>query len=121
MLGAIIGDIVGSAYEWDNINAKVFPLFSKHSFFTDDTVMTIAVADALMNGGTAKNFINSMKFFEGFTLTLVTVIDLNVGSFPIHASRTTVGATARQCAFPPAGGLQSRSKKRKTLPKDQRQ
>lgn len=50
MLGAIAGDIIGSVYEfhplknsWEN-----FPLFSERSFFTDDTVMTIAVANALM-------------------------------------------------------------------------
>ena len=50
MLGAIIGDIVGSIYEWNNIKTKDFPLFRKECFFTDDTVMTIAVADAIMQG-----------------------------------------------------------------------
>jgi ADP-ribosylglycohydrolase len=50
MLGAIIGDIVGSVYEWHNIKTKDFPLFRDDCFFTDDTVMTIAVADAIMNG-----------------------------------------------------------------------
>jgi len=53
MLGAIIGDIVGSVYEWHNIKTKDFPLFGDDCFFTDDTVMTIATADALMNGGEA--------------------------------------------------------------------
>ncbi len=48
MLGAIIGDIVGSIYEWHNIKVKDFPFFSERCYFTDDTVMTIAVADALM-------------------------------------------------------------------------
>ncbi|MCL1849388.1 MAG: ADP-ribosylglycohydrolase family protein [Clostridiales bacterium] len=61
MLGAIIGDIVGSVYEWNNIKTKDFPLFSEKCFFTDDTVMTIAVADALLNGGSADDFIDSMK------------------------------------------------------------
>ena len=61
MLGAIIGDIVGSVYEWDNIKTKDFPLFSEKGSFTDDTVMTIAVADALMKGGTPDEFIDSMK------------------------------------------------------------
>jgi ADP-ribosylglycohydrolase len=63
MLGAIIGDIVGSVYEWHNIKTKEFPFFSEKCFFTDDTVMTIAVADALLNGGTPDNFIDSMKKF----------------------------------------------------------
>jgi ADP-ribosylglycohydrolase len=62
MLGAIIGDIVGSVYEWHNIKKKEFPLFRDDCFFTDDTVMTIAVADALLNdGGSEDSFIDSMK------------------------------------------------------------
>lgn len=61
MLGAIIGDIVGSVYEWNNIKTKVFPLFRNDCFFTDDTVMTIATADALMKGGQPYDFIDSYK------------------------------------------------------------
>ena len=38
MLGAIVGYIVGSVYEWDNIKTKDFPLFRKNCFFTDGTV-----------------------------------------------------------------------------------
>ena len=49
MLGAIIGDIVGSPYEWDNIHTTDFPLMTAKSDFTDDSVMTIAVAKALMD------------------------------------------------------------------------
>lgn len=52
MIGAIIGDIVGSRFEFNNIKTKYFDLFAKNSVFTDDTVMTIAVADWFMN---AKN------------------------------------------------------------------
>lgn len=48
MIGAIFGDIVGSAYEFCNIKTKDFELFGKGCFFTDDTVMTVAVAEALM-------------------------------------------------------------------------
>ena len=47
MLGAIIGDIVGSIYEFNNIKAKEFMFFDPHCEFTDDTVMTIAVCKAL--------------------------------------------------------------------------
>ncbi len=61
MIGAIIGDIVGSVYEWNNIKTKDFPLFRKDCFFTDDTVMTCAVAEALMNGGKDEDFIAAMK------------------------------------------------------------
>ena len=48
MIGAILGDIVGSIYEFDNIKTKDFELFDKECFFTDDSVMTIAIAEALM-------------------------------------------------------------------------
>ena len=47
MIGAIFGDIVGSVYEFHNIKTKRFELFEKRSRFTDDTVMTLAVASAL--------------------------------------------------------------------------
>ena len=52
MLGAILGDIVGSPYEFDhnNYKHKDFPLLSEKSHFTDDTVMTAAVARGLMAG-----------------------------------------------------------------------
>jgi ADP-ribosyl-[dinitrogen reductase] hydrolase len=66
MIGAIIGDIVGSVYEFDNIKTKDFPFFGPRpnanpnysdngrpngeSFFTDDTVLTVAVADWLLAG-----------------------------------------------------------------------
>jgi ADP-ribosyl-[dinitrogen reductase] hydrolase len=50
MLGTIIGDIVGSAYEFHNYRNKGFePFFHKDARFTDDTVCTIAVADAILN------------------------------------------------------------------------
>lgn len=50
MIGAILGDITGSPYEFDMGNkTKDFPLFSKFSVFTDDTVMTLAVARAFMD------------------------------------------------------------------------
>ena len=61
MLGAIIGDIVGSVYEFSNIKTKDFPLFSKKSVFTDDTVMTAAVAEGLLNGGRVHNYVDAMK------------------------------------------------------------
>ena len=48
MIGAILEDIVGSIYEFDNIKTKEFELFDKECFFTDDSVMTIAIAEALM-------------------------------------------------------------------------
>ena len=49
MLGAIIGDTVGSVYEFHNIKTTEFPLFDPHSNYTDDSIMTMAVADWLLN------------------------------------------------------------------------
>lgn len=52
MLGAIIGDIVGSTREWHNIKTEDFELLPQGSRFTDDTVMTLAVAQWLMDDPT---------------------------------------------------------------------
>lgn len=62
MLGAIIGDIVGSVYEFSNIKTKDFELFKPDCRFTDDTIMSCAVAEAIMNGGSESNFIRSKKY-----------------------------------------------------------
>lgn len=48
MLGAILGDIIGSRHEFHNIKTKEFELFTPDCYFTDDSVMTFAVADALL-------------------------------------------------------------------------
>ena len=49
MIGAICGDVVGSVYEWHNIKTKDFELFRKDCEFTDDSVMTIAIAKAAID------------------------------------------------------------------------
>lgn len=48
MFGAFIGDIVGSKYEFDNIKTKQFPLFSEGCDYTDDSIMTVAMAEAIL-------------------------------------------------------------------------
>ena len=50
MIGAIAGDIIGSVFERHNIKRMDFPLFDPWCHFTDDTVLTVAVADAIMTG-----------------------------------------------------------------------
>ena len=50
LFGAIAGDVIGSVFEWHNIKSKKFELLSPKSRFTDDSVMTIATADALLHG-----------------------------------------------------------------------
>lgn len=52
MLGAIIGDIVGSRFEWHNIKSKDFNFFTEKNHATDDSVMTLAVAAALLESDT---------------------------------------------------------------------
>ena len=50
MIGAILGDMIGAPYEFDRGDkSKEFPLFIRESVFTDDSVMTIAVAEALLD------------------------------------------------------------------------
>ncbi len=51
MIGAIAGDIIGSCYEGNPIKTTEFPLFSERSRFTDDTVLSVAVSDWILNGG----------------------------------------------------------------------
>ena len=60
MLGAIIGDIIGSVYEGYPIKTTTFPLFSANAGYTDDTVLTIAVAHAILEG---ENYAVSLKRF----------------------------------------------------------
>lgn len=50
MLGAIAGDVIGSVFEHQPLKSKEFPLFSPQSRFTDDTVLTVATAFAILNG-----------------------------------------------------------------------
>lgn len=67
MLGAIIGDIVGSVYEWNNIKTKDFELLTHKCFFTDDSVMTVAVADYLLDHKGAFDFQMSQgKYAEAY-------------------------------------------------------
>jgi type I restriction enzyme M protein len=49
MLGAIIGDIVGSRFEWNNIKTKEFELLTYRCFPTDDSIMSLAVAQSILN------------------------------------------------------------------------
>lgn len=58
MIGAIAGDIIGSPYEWLGIKTTDFELFSKNSRFTDDTVLTVAIADCVLN---KKDYAKTLK------------------------------------------------------------
>jgi ADP-ribosylglycohydrolase len=60
MIGAIAGDIIGSVYEHDGIKTKDFPLFAPGCEFTDDTVLTVAVAQAILSGD---GYLDSIRTF----------------------------------------------------------
>lgn len=60
MIGAIAGDIIGSIFEWRNTKTTDFPLFSAKSRFTDDSVLTIALADAILSG---EDYIDKMHAY----------------------------------------------------------
>lgn len=75
MIGAITGDVAGSRFEFRNYRAKDFELFSKNCFFTDDSVMTLAVAKALM---LCKNTDDT----EGFKQVLISTMHEVGGRYP---------------------------------------
>jgi ADP-ribosylglycohydrolase len=62
MLGAIAGDIIGSRFEHARIKSKEFELFNRQCVFTDDTVMTLAVADSLLHKTPYQN--NYREYFQ---------------------------------------------------------
>jgi ADP-ribosylglycohydrolase len=64
MLGAIAGDVIGSVHEASGIKNKDFELFTRHNRFTDDTVLTVAVADCLLKG---HDYIDAFhEYFEAY-------------------------------------------------------
>lgn len=51
LLGAVAGDVIGSRFEWNPVKTTDFPLFHPDCTFTDDTILTVAVASAILQGG----------------------------------------------------------------------
>lgn len=99
MLGAIIGDIVGSRFEFHNIKTKKFKLFTKDSCPTDDSIMTAAVDECLLNGyknpkrivETLKNGAISIRM-QGMAHVFI------IGCLVTIRSRIIVTGTERRCA-----------------------
>lgn len=56
MIGSIIGDIVGSIYEFNNLRSKDFEFFTPQMEATDDSILTVATADWLLHGGNVANY-----------------------------------------------------------------
>ena len=103
MLGAIFGDIVGSVYEFDNTHDPAFPLLTRWSRPTDDSIMTLAVAKALMetagqdDGAIRTALVRSMQ-----ALGRQYPNSCYGGMFRQWRTRspTTASATAAPCACP---------------------
>ena len=89
MYGAFIGDIVGSKYEFHNIKTKEFPLFSEGCDYTDDTIMTVAVAKAIL--------LRRQEQFEKGENGLLS------GSARKIRNLTAASETVLPCGFPLAG------------------
>lgn len=56
MIGSIIGDIVGSVYEFEPNKTKQFEFFNPYGSYTDDSILTVATADWLLHGGEAGHY-----------------------------------------------------------------
>ena len=68
MLGSIIGDIVGSVYEFANIKTKEFPLFSDRCSYTDDSILSVATADWLLHGGDIAKYYSNYAAHNPFPM-----------------------------------------------------
>ena len=100
MYGAIIGDIIGSRREFHRITTKQIPLFSDKNGVTDDSILTVAVADALMND---KNSAECMRFWvvmsNMVSMSLAMARSSSTGWLHPPCGRPiTVGVTAARCA-----------------------
>ena len=102
MLGAIIGDIAGSRFEWNNTKTKEFDFLTYRCHPTDDSVMTLAVAKALMESRNVQTSLSKevVKWMQALgrnirTQDLVDVFENGLSAnLPNH---TTVMAMERLC------------------------
>lgn len=118
MLGAILGDIVGSPYEFDcnNYKHKNFPLLSARSRFTDDTVMTLAVAQGLLAGRgiperTFAEVREAMRVWGEAYPMPVTAECSAAGCIRSVPGLTAASATVRPCGCRRRGGCSIRWKR----------
>jgi hypothetical protein len=98
MIGAIAGDIIGSVYEHRPIKTKDFPLFDPRCRFTDDTVLTVAIADAILSG---RPYLESVREIgqrypnAGYEGTFIQWLYSNCGAVP-----EAIHAAVQQCLTP---------------------
>ena len=96
MLGAIIGDVVGSRFEFNNIKTKKFDLFDKKCKVTDDSVMSVAVAEMCLNGYVPDNtprIIQNLKNGGSAILMQVTAIGSSIGCSLMSTNLIILAAT----------------------------
>ena len=92
MLGAIVGDIVGSQFEHANHLSKSFELFSPECSFSDDTVLTLAVCQALLETETKPELLPQAAGGS------VTADNSTAGAYRKSNRRTSAVETVRLCA-----------------------
>ena len=105
MYGAILGDIIGSAFEFDRGGkTKEFPLFSEESTWTDDTVMTVAVAEALLEAERDATVEESeaacVKSMQKWGKESIPMPDMAQGSFTGYTANTRSRIRAMVTARP---------------------
>ena len=103
MIGAIIGDIVGSRFEWDNHRSKDFELFTPKCFATDDSIMSLAIAEALMRAKPDFSDLGerpcaACRKWAALTPTAAMAGIFSDGCMRTTRSPTTALAMARPCA-----------------------
>ena len=98
MLGAIIGDIAGSKYEFNNTFDYDFEMFGEGCDFTDDTICTVAIADAILNG---RSYQESLLDWSAAILLPRErmAVDSRGGFVLLIRSHTIVLAMVRQCEY----------------------
>ena len=101
MIGSIIGDIVGSVYEFtpNNIKTKQFEFFNPNGSYTDDSILTFATADWLLHGGEVAHYYS--KYGEKYPWPMDMEGDSNFGSSAPSGTRiidrTIVAETGQPC------------------------
>lgn len=101
MLGAVAGDIIGSLYEFHPAMSMDFPLLSEGSAWTDDTVLTMAVAETLLTGRLYEEALRSLRWSIPM---LASVACSGGGSGRRVRKSKTASATAWPCASVPRAG-----------------
>lgn len=81
MLGAVIGDIAGSVYEFSNTKDYNFEMFSAGSNFTDDTVMTMAVAEWALNNDICADIETQTKLLESIMVDVAKNVPCPMGGY----------------------------------------